>query len=89
MQIAKKIPEMVVKWPFMSQFHFESEYSWSVRIHMRIAHKNNSLDVQRGIRKEGKIVTIHATFIKRLKNQVQINRAGVAYKRNFLKIINL
>ena len=27
MQMAKKWPEMVVKPPFMSQFHFESEYA--------------------------------------------------------------
>ena len=30
-QMAKKSPEMDVKQPFMSQFHFESEYRYDLR----------------------------------------------------------
>ena len=26
--MANKWPEMVLKWPFKSQFHFESEYTY-------------------------------------------------------------
>ena len=39
--MVKKWPEMAVKWPFMSQFHFESEYR---TIAIAIFHWCNSND---------------------------------------------
>ena len=34
--MAKKWTEMVVKWPFMSQFYFESDYSFAIVIRIFI-----------------------------------------------------
>ena len=45
MQMAKKWPEMVVKRPFMSQFHFESEYILfvtAIRIRVYLVRDSNS-----------------------------------------------
>ena len=37
--MAKKWPEIVVKRPFMSQFHFESEYRYRPRFFEHVGHQ--------------------------------------------------